>query len=649
MRRFILQVHSRRILAASIAASLTLAGSAVADRLTVDQSGGGDFTTIQAAVDAARDGDIIFVRPGRYTGTGASVVDLGSKSVDIVAEEYECDSESSTSVVIDGEDRRRGLGYESVERGRYFGIEGLTFVNCATDADGGAMSLSGARCQVACCRFIDNRGVNGGAVYISGGEVEVVESIFMQNRAGLAGGAISHAFGPESVGLQITDSMFHANQAEHGGAVASVNRSGYLAVMSTSFWGNQASRGGAVAIYGGGHRDRASLYYCGFTANEAEYGGSIEMLHGGDLVVANSSFEDNLAERAGILNVEGSYCRVILDGVRMSRHAAARGSEVEVRGAGGWVVVAIAGSRLSGDGWAGISPIEITNAWGVIRDSSFELASGERDLAAAALLDSSMALDRNAYCGPGRLAQSFGTSYMLERGTRTSLECWDGFPSPRGTSELTVVASSLEARVLGLDDSPLAVDDLHRLGYGDATRFASAGFSGSVFDRWLGDIGGYSGGVEGWSSESSIGETHLSFDCAAEGRLEAWKLATGKDVGVAVDLSLAKEVVFSTDGPVRVTLTEFSLGVVEISRLWQDQRLWSRLTSDGEVQVASPRIIDGRLQLQWEIEAGSHRLLVEKSYEAVIEAADPVPGDAGDSVVYRPTSRSTVVLKFEAR
>ena len=64
------------------------------------------------------------------------------------------------------------------------------------------------------------------------------------------------------------------------------------------------------------------------------------MLHGGDLVVANSSFEDNLAERAGILNVEGSYCRVILDGVRMSRHAAARGSEVEVRGAGGWVVVA---------------------------------------------------------------------------------------------------------------------------------------------------------------------------------------------------------------------------------------------------------------------------------------------------------------------
>lgn len=62
------------ILAASLAIAVSLVGAGIAgqrllaadDPIIVDQSGGGDFITITDAVDAAQDGAIIIIKPGRY-------------------------------------------------------------------------------------------------------------------------------------------------------------------------------------------------------------------------------------------------------------------------------------------------------------------------------------------------------------------------------------------------------------------------------------------------------------------------------------------------------------------------------------------------------------------------------------------------------
>ncbi len=40
--------------------------AASAATIAVDLAGGADFTSVQAAVDAARDGDTVLVRPGEY-------------------------------------------------------------------------------------------------------------------------------------------------------------------------------------------------------------------------------------------------------------------------------------------------------------------------------------------------------------------------------------------------------------------------------------------------------------------------------------------------------------------------------------------------------------------------------------------------------
>ena len=67
----------------SITAVFTLAitTASFADTWTVDDDGKADFDNIQAAVDAASDGDEIIVMPGTYTGSGDHVVNMNGKEV----------------------------------------------------------------------------------------------------------------------------------------------------------------------------------------------------------------------------------------------------------------------------------------------------------------------------------------------------------------------------------------------------------------------------------------------------------------------------------------------------------------------------------------------------------------------------------------
>ena len=44
-------------------------GAALGREIVVDLNGGGDFTDIQAAIDAAADGDAVLAKPGEYVIT----------------------------------------------------------------------------------------------------------------------------------------------------------------------------------------------------------------------------------------------------------------------------------------------------------------------------------------------------------------------------------------------------------------------------------------------------------------------------------------------------------------------------------------------------------------------------------------------------
>lgn len=60
--------------------SLWLVLPSLADTYIVDQNGFKDFTTIQDAINAANNGDIIIVQPGIYTGNGNRDIDFFGKA-----------------------------------------------------------------------------------------------------------------------------------------------------------------------------------------------------------------------------------------------------------------------------------------------------------------------------------------------------------------------------------------------------------------------------------------------------------------------------------------------------------------------------------------------------------------------------------------
>ena len=77
---------------------------ASADIITVDDDGPADFDNIQAAVNAAADGDEIRVEPGTYTFEEiGQVVDMDGKAVRLIS------TAGAASTFIDGQGQRRGI------------------------------------------------------------------------------------------------------------------------------------------------------------------------------------------------------------------------------------------------------------------------------------------------------------------------------------------------------------------------------------------------------------------------------------------------------------------------------------------------------------------------------------------------------------
>ncbi|WP_406535351.1 hypothetical protein, partial [Methanobrevibacter sp.] len=102
--------------------------SASGDTYVVDANGGGDYTSISAAVSAASGGETIFIKNGEYTET--SKIDIGTKQLTFTGE-------SQDGVIIKSGDN--DLFYTTGSGGASLVISGLTFKD---------ISMTGARTPI---------------------------------------------------------------------------------------------------------------------------------------------------------------------------------------------------------------------------------------------------------------------------------------------------------------------------------------------------------------------------------------------------------------------------------------------------------------------------------------------------------------------
>jgi hypothetical protein len=164
--------------------SLCLTSTALATTWTVDDDGKADFDNIQAAVDAASDGDEIIVMPGTYTGTGDNVIDMLGKEIWLHS------SKGAQVTIIYGEVARRGINCSNGETSNTI-IEGFSIIGGRASIGGGMYVYNSSPTLTDCIFAGNTANDNGGGMYNTSNSTPVITNCtFMNNTANSNGGGM---------------------------------------------------------------------------------------------------------------------------------------------------------------------------------------------------------------------------------------------------------------------------------------------------------------------------------------------------------------------------------------------------------------------------------------------------------------------------
>jgi parallel beta-helix repeat protein len=238
-----------------------VSGATFADTLTVDDDGKADFDNIQAAVDAASNGDEIIVAPGTYTGSGDEVVNMLGKEIWLHS------SEGAGVTIIDGEDARRGVLCNSGETSNTI-IEGFTITNGYADNGGGMCNKNNSSPTLTDCTFENNYADRGGGMFNDSSNPTLENCTFMGNTATNNGGGMYNTYSDPT----LTNCTFENNTAWAGGGMYN-DYGGNPTLTGCTFTDNTASNGGGMSNE---NCCSPTLTNCTFTNNSAtNHGGGM--------------------------------------------------------------------------------------------------------------------------------------------------------------------------------------------------------------------------------------------------------------------------------------------------------------------------------------------------------------------------------------
>ncbi len=188
-----------------------------------------EYTTIQAAIDAAGPGDIVEIADGTYTGAGNKNLDIGGKAITVRS-----GSGRPARCVIDCEGDGRGFVFRRGESPDSI-IMGLTITNGSVDSGGGVLCENHSSPTITDCVIIRNEATRGGGVHC---EANCVPGLFNcligDNAASADGGGINCR---EFNDLTITSCTISGNQAGRYGGGVHCPASGPM-ITSSILWSN---------------------------------------------------------------------------------------------------------------------------------------------------------------------------------------------------------------------------------------------------------------------------------------------------------------------------------------------------------------------------------------------------------------------------
>jgi hypothetical protein len=271
------------------------------------------YPTIQAAIDAANNGDQIEVAPGiyyeainfngkavkLYSSSGPQVTTInGAGHFHVV----QCISGEGLDTVLEGftitGGNANGTGPDTYGGGMYNYSSSPTVTNCifranrAGDRGGGMYNTNGGNPEVINCALIDNKGyVRGSGMCNWASTPTVVNCTFTNNTETIYGGGMSNNY----CNAIVANCTFNGNSAIHCGGMH--NDWSSPTVTNSIFFGNSADVGysGTSGGMGQSNYSNPRLTNCTFGGNIAYYGGAMRSTADSSPIVTNCILWGNTA------------------------------------------------------------------------------------------------------------------------------------------------------------------------------------------------------------------------------------------------------------------------------------------------------------------------------------------------------------------
>ncbi len=250
----------------------------------------GDFPTVQAAISAADDGDVVIVDPGTWTGT----VNTLGKAITIRSTDP-ADPEVVAATVLDAGGAGTAVRIIFGE-GPTTILDGLTITG-GNGSLGGGLEISLSDPVIRRCVITGNTASQGGGVYLSVSDVLFDRCRFEGNSAGDGGAVFADATG----GARVVDSAIVGNTAARGAGIRSTFAQ--LRVQGSEVAENEASdRGGAYF----GSNSRLRVVSSLIRDNVAPLGGAFR-LEGDGVTARNATIVGNVATTEGFGSVGSGF------------------------------------------------------------------------------------------------------------------------------------------------------------------------------------------------------------------------------------------------------------------------------------------------------------------------------------------------------
>ncbi len=234
----------------AIAAALAWAhgGLAAADTLKVPS----EYPTIQAAITAASDGDVVLVADGVYSGPGNTNVSFLGKSISVRSQN------GAQHCVINGQLSARGFSFGGGE-GPDSVLDGFSVVNGFASPGGGGIDVTNeSNPTIRNCFITDCYGFDfGGAIRVIGSSPTIIGCTFADNYTDWFGGGF-FIWGGHTT---IVDCVFNGNNGLADGGGLDVYGNSAVTVLDCTFTGNYHS---GIYLTSSGH---ATITNCLFSGN----------------------------------------------------------------------------------------------------------------------------------------------------------------------------------------------------------------------------------------------------------------------------------------------------------------------------------------------------------------------------------------------